>query len=284
MGDEVGRRPQYDVFADEFLEHAEDGFHNAHYDRPACLSLLGDVAGKRVLDAACGPGLYAAELIRRGADVVGFDQSPRMVEISRGRAAGGDFRVHDLADPIGWLPDASVDLVLFALALEYLDDRLAALREFRRVLRPDGALVLSRLHPTGDWLRQGGSYFDVRMIEETWRIGWHLRYWLEPLQATCDAIFRAGFLIERLVEPRPAPEAEALDPAEYDLLAREPRGFIAFRLIPRPAPVAGADRDDVTPCRLGPVGYLLAVVILAGGLPVPDHMPPVYGQQRSPIA
>jgi predicted TPR repeat methyltransferase len=79
MSDEVGRQPQYEAFADEFLEHARDGFANAHYDRPACLSLLGDVAGKRVLDAACGPGLYAAELVRRGAHVTGFDQSPRMV-------------------------------------------------------------------------------------------------------------------------------------------------------------------------------------------------------------
>lgn len=72
----VGRNPQYEVFADEFAEHAEDGFYNAYYDRPACLALLGDVAGKRVLDAACGPGLYAAELVRRGAQVVGFGQSP----------------------------------------------------------------------------------------------------------------------------------------------------------------------------------------------------------------
>jgi hypothetical protein len=93
--------------------------------------------------------------------------------------------------------------------------------------------VLSRTHPTGDWLRQGGSYFDVRMTEETWSKGWNLRYWLEPLEATCEAIFRAGFLIERLLEPRPAPEAAALDPEKHDRLTREPRGFMAFRLIPR---------------------------------------------------
>jgi hypothetical protein len=53
--DQVGRYPQYDRFADEFLDHARDGFFNAHYDRPACLELLGDVTGKTVLDAACGP-------------------------------------------------------------------------------------------------------------------------------------------------------------------------------------------------------------------------------------
>jgi hypothetical protein len=46
VSDEVGRQPQYDAFAGEFLDHARDGFYNAYYDRPACLSLLGDVAGR----------------------------------------------------------------------------------------------------------------------------------------------------------------------------------------------------------------------------------------------
>jgi ubiquinone/menaquinone biosynthesis C-methylase UbiE len=128
-----------------------------------------------------------------------------------------------------------VDLVLCALAIEYVHDRVAALREFRRVLRPGGALVLSRLHPTGDWLRHGGSYFDVRLIHETWSKGWQVHYWLAPLETTCEEIFQAGFLIERLLEPRPVPEAAALDPEHYERLAREPSGFMAFRLVPRPA-------------------------------------------------
>jgi len=71
--DSVGSHPQYDEFADEFLQHAGDNLYNAHYDRPACLGLLGDVAGRTVLDAACGPGLYAEELTARGARVIGFD-------------------------------------------------------------------------------------------------------------------------------------------------------------------------------------------------------------------
>ena len=233
MDGEVGREPQYDIFADEFLEHAQDGFYNAYYDRPACLALLGDVAGKRVLDAACGPGLYAQELVRRGAQVVGFDHSFRMVEICRSRVGQGEFRVHDLGDPIGWLPDCSIDLVLCALAMEYVDDRVSALRELRRVLRPGGAMVLSRQHPTGDWLRHGGSYFEVRTVEETWSKGWSMRYWLAPLEATCEEIYSAGFVIERLTEPRPVPEAAAIDPERYDRLCREPTGFIAFRLRPR---------------------------------------------------
>jgi len=60
-----------------------------------------------------------------------------------------------------------------------------------------------------------------------------VRYWLAPLETTCEEIFAAGYLIERLTEPRPRPEAAAIDPEEYERLSREPRGFIAFRLRPR---------------------------------------------------
>lgn len=227
----VGSHPQYDVFADEYLEHASQGFFNAFYDRPACLDLLGDVSGARVLDAACGPGLYAEELVQRGATVVGFDQSPRMIELSRARVPTGDFRVGDLGQPLNWLPDASFDYVLFALAIEYVDDRVSALKELRRVLKPTGALVLSRQHPTADWLAHGGGYFDTRVIEETWSKGWRLRYWLTPLEATCAEIHEAGFVIERLVEPRPVSDAARIDAETYARLQREP-GFIAFRLLP----------------------------------------------------
>ena len=232
MGDRVGRTAQYDIFADEFDRHAQDGFYNAHLDRPACLELLGDIDGRRVLDAACGPGLYAEQLVLRGAQVVGFDQSRRMVQICRARVPTGEFRVHDLADPLDWLPDASTDLVLLALAIEYVDDRVAALRELRRVLRPGGALVLSRPHPTADWLRLGGSYFDMRVVDEI-RKGWALRYWVAPLQQTCEELFEAGFLIERLLEPRPSPEAVAIDPEDHRRVSQEPTGFLAFRALRR---------------------------------------------------
>ena len=50
---------QYDGWADVFRQAAEDGAFNAHYDRPAVLALAGEVPGLQVLDAGCGPGIYA---------------------------------------------------------------------------------------------------------------------------------------------------------------------------------------------------------------------------------
>jgi hypothetical protein len=93
--------------------------------------------------------------------------------------------------------------------------------------------VISTHHPTTDWIRGGGSYFDVRVVEETWSRGWHVRFWCQPLTASCAEFFDAGFAIERLVEPRPVPAMAESYPDEFEQLNREP-GFIIFRLIKRP--------------------------------------------------
>jgi SAM-dependent methyltransferase len=194
------------------------------------LELLGDVAGRRILDAGCGPGLYAAELVGRGAEVVGFDASPEMVRLALARVpTGAEFRQHDLAQPLRWLDDATFDGALLALVIHHVDDRVAALRELYRALRPGGFLVVSTHHPVSDWVHFGGSYFTTERIEEVWSRGWHVRYWRQPLTRTCAEFAEAGFVIERLVEPQPAQSMAEHFPEDYAKLLREP-GFIDFRL------------------------------------------------------
>lgn len=222
----------YDGFAEEFARHAEAGAYNALYDRPAVLALLGDVRGRDVLDAGCGPGLYAAELVARGARVTAFDASAEMVRLARERLGdAATVRVAGLDAPLDWLADGSYDLAVMALVLHHLDDRVAALREVARVLRDGGRLVVSTTHPMSDWLRLGGGYFDSAPVEERWHEGtWPVRYWRAPLQTWCDEFAEAGFAIERLVEPRPAPEMAERFPAYYEHLTRAP-DFVAFRLV-----------------------------------------------------
>jgi ubiquinone/menaquinone biosynthesis C-methylase UbiE len=221
----------FEDFAEDYERHAEASAYNALYDRPAVLDLMGDVRGLRILDAGCGPGLYASELVARGAaEVVGFDASPEMVRLALRRVpSGATFRTHRLGEPLDWLADACVDGALLALVIHHVDDRVGALGEIHRVLRPGGFLVVSTHHPTSDWVHFGGSYFTTERIEEVWSSGWPVRYWRQPLAATCEEFARAGFLIERLLEPRPTAEMAERFPEDHAKLLREP-GFIDFRL------------------------------------------------------
>lgn len=223
----------YDDFADSFAVHAEHGAYNAHYDRPAVLGLLGDVAGCRILDIGCGSGLYAAELVQRGAEVIGFDNSVRLVRRARQQVGSvADLRVHDLRDPLDWLADETIDRAVMALVLHHIDDPVSALREIHRVLRPDGRLVVSTVHPVADWRQLGGSYFTDEMIDDVWNAGWQVRFRRAPLTAWSADFCEAGFLIERLVEPLPAQSMKDRFPDTYDKLTVEPF-FIAFVLAKR---------------------------------------------------
>ena len=223
----------YDGMGDLFRRHAQDAPYNAHYDRPAVLAALGPVKGLRVLDAACGPGLYLSDLLDAGADAVGFDASQTMVDLARERV--GDRAAIDqavLGERLPY-PDGSFDRAICALAIHYVEHPFEAFAELNRILRPGGLLVISTQHPTIDWLRKGGSYFERRLETDTWRFEGgqeqEVRFWRIPLSDLCDAALEAGFLIDRLIEPRPAESMRTGYPMEYERLMREP-GFLILRL------------------------------------------------------
>lgn len=163
---------------------------------------------------------------------MGFDASPLMVEIARSRV--GDRARIDLARLGERLPyaDAEFDAAVCALAIHHVNDRPAAFVELHRVLRPGAPLVMSTTHPTADWLRKGGSYFDRVLETDVWLSpsgDQPVRFWREPLSDLCAAATSAGFVIDLLGEPRPADSMRTRHPDDYAKLHREP-GFLLLRL------------------------------------------------------
>ncbi len=91
----------YDSFANAYSQDNESNLINNHYERPAMITLAGDVLGRRVLDAGCGSGPLSAALRAKGATVAGFDASPAMIRLARERLGpAADLRVADLGEPL----------------------------------------------------------------------------------------------------------------------------------------------------------------------------------------
>jgi ubiquinone/menaquinone biosynthesis C-methylase UbiE len=111
--------------------------------RRATLEALDLLPGERVIDIGCGPGYLAAEIAEAvGPDglVLGVDPSPHMLAIAARRGAPVVLREGNaLALPA---EDGSFDAAVSTQVYEYVPDIGAALAEVRRVLRPDGRLLV----------------------------------------------------------------------------------------------------------------------------------------------
>jgi SAM-dependent methyltransferase len=235
VGDPIARIA-YDLLAEAYAARVETKAHNAFYDRPAMFALLPLVAGKCVLDAGCGPGIYAEWLVNHGAEVVGLDVSPKMVELARRRLQEKARVIQaDLGQPLDFLESNSFDLIVSALALDYVRDWNGVFKEFFRVLREPGYFVFSVSHPSDEFYdhHPQGNYFDIEQVqmEFNWPddgVRVQVPYYRRPLSAMLDPLLDAGFILERLVEPQPTSEFEKEDPADYVKLMKQP-GFICFR-------------------------------------------------------
>ena len=198
-------------------------------------------APARVLDVGGGAGVHALPLIERGYDVTLIDPVP--LHVTQARAAGvadaraGDARRLDVED-------ASADAVLLLGPLYHLitrEDRLAALREARRVTRPGGTLVaaaISRFASTLDGLL-GGFLLEAEFEEIVERDvasgehrnphdreGWFTTAYFHRPDELAEEVAAAGWTVDALlaVEGAGAPLADVDtwldDPHRREVLLR----------------------------------------------------------------
>ena len=230
----------YDEMGEAYAHDAEVHPINASYERPQMRAMAGDVRGRRILDAGCAAGALSALLVARGASVVGIDVAPSLVRIARERLESrAEFHIADLGEPLPFLADASFDVVIASLVLHYLRDWDRPLREFHRVLKADGALLISTHHPIRDVeiVDPPAPYFETVLLTDTWRKtgrDFKVRFYHRPLSAIVDALADAGFVIERLPEPIPEREGFSGAPDLYERLLGGP-WFLFVRALKRSA-------------------------------------------------
>ncbi|MCF7785809.1 MAG: methyltransferase domain-containing protein [Prosthecobacter sp.] len=114
--------------------------------------ILGEVAGKKVLDLGCGTGRHAILLAKAGAQVTGVDFSDEMLAVARSNSKG--LEITFLNAELGAVPlEEPFDLVLCSLVLSHVPDLLPAMKEMSRLTRPGGRIIITDLR-TDHWFRK----------------------------------------------------------------------------------------------------------------------------------
>lgn len=140
----------FDAFAEKYDRWFESRLGKCvlEYEKELVLELAAPKAGEKVLDVGVGSGIFALELIGRGADVAGIDVSRRMLDIARSKGVTNVA----LCDAVSLaFPDESFDLVISITALEFIGDYEKAIAEMARVCKRGGRVVVGTLGSRSPW-------------------------------------------------------------------------------------------------------------------------------------
>ena len=119
----------------------------------ALLEAAAVTRGTHLLDVACGPGIVSEAASARGAEPVGLDVAPGMVERARRRCPALTFVEGDaLALPF---PDGSFDAVTMNFGILHLSDADTAVSEAARVLAPRGRFAFTA------WVEEGNAVAEI---------------------------------------------------------------------------------------------------------------------------
>ena len=179
---------------------------------PAQRELLGDVAGRSVLDLGCGNGGKLAELVRDGATAsVGVDVSGNFLSVPM---PGLELIQGDLneLDAVPGLGGRTFDRILFLQSFGYAKDPVHTLRAARAMLNQDGFILLTRTQPIRYALERaeqngttlGEEYFSK--TNYTYRTAWNEHIALTKRTYTMSDLLNvfsaAGLWIETASEPQ----------------------------------------------------------------------------------
>ncbi|GAB7182297.1 class I SAM-dependent methyltransferase [Kitasatospora sp. Ki12] len=188
-------RGSYDTVAEEYLGRIGGELAHKAVDRALLGVVVEEAAGGVVADLGCGPGHVAGWLAGHGAEVVGVDLSPRMVELARREQPEATFRTGDLLALPAADGEFAAAVALYSVIHLEPDELAPAFAEVRRVLRPGGVLLVS-FH-LGD---------EVRRMEEWWGHRVDVDFHFLATDTVAGHLAGAGFTVEVRMERAGLPE------------------------------------------------------------------------------
>lgn len=194
----------WDRVADVYAHDRSTGsIHHRFISDPALFDLVGKISGKKILDAGCGEGFISRELTRRGAKVVGADLSKKLLKLAQNEEIENSLGIvyyHTSLEDLSHFPSEEFDMVIANLVLHDLETLEETISEFNRVLKRNGELVISLLHPS---IRRE-NYFQKGWYEFEWGGKYKtLASYHRTISDYITALTKEGFLVEEILEPRP---------------------------------------------------------------------------------
>lgn len=215
--------------ADWYNKHLEtnDDTYHVKVVFPNVIRMLGDITGKKVLDLACGQGIFSEKLRDQGALVTGVDLGKQLIKIAEENSLSikqkGTHKVTyhvASADDLYMLKNGSFDIVVCILALQNIENLQKTITEASRVLTTNGKLIFVLNHPSfrnprktfwafneeddtqyrrvDEYMSESHIKIDMTpgsATDKKFTVSFH-----RPLQVYVKALSKAGFAITHLEE------------------------------------------------------------------------------------
>jgi len=216
----------YDSSADKYYEKRYEGtIHNTFIANPAIRTLLKNVKGKRLLDIGCGFGEDLKYFSNKGAKVVGVELNKKLIKIAK-----QDPELEKVVILQGSIYHLNLkekfDICLANLVLDQVQNLREAFSNVNRALKKNGEFIFSVAHPlncaTRNYSKELSDYFTPRKSffypKSIGKVPFYYRNFDEYSKIIDDS----GFLIKRILEPKPLKEAKKFFNRDYNLFNKLP--------------------------------------------------------------
>ncbi|MFA6263685.1 MAG: class I SAM-dependent methyltransferase [Candidatus Babeliales bacterium] len=215
------------------IRQGKDVFRDL-YNNPEFLKFIGDIHGKNILDVGCGEGYNTRIFAQHGAHITGIDVSEQMIRCAQDEEQkhplGIEYKVASWGN-LSAFKNEAFDVVLSTMALMDGPGYEDALKEFYRVLKPNGSLFFSVTHPcflTPNYTKLTNEQGNIthRVVshyfkEEPWEFSWELTknadksdahpvtalHYHRTLSTYINNVLKTGFVLKEIHEPCPSDEA-----------------------------------------------------------------------------
>ncbi|MCB0246822.1 MAG: methyltransferase domain-containing protein [Anaerolineae bacterium] len=206
---------------------------NDTMEKPVIVQLIGEVAGKHVLDLGCGDAAIGRDLLQRGAaSYLGVEGSHKMAALARQTLAGTPGQVVMQTIEAWTAPVAAFDLTVSRLVFHYVADLTPVFAAVFRSLAGGGKFVFSVEHPVITSCNRGwpaGTRRQDWVVDDYFSTGERVTSWMggtvKKYHRTVEDYFRllrdAGFEVEALREACPQ-RNRFDDPQTYERRKRIP--------------------------------------------------------------